>query len=70
EKTSLSSKREEEEEKLHSHRSPSVVGRASHCRYVREDLLLLFSLSLVLSNFSPATLLLLRWSSGSVSGKR
>ncbi|WZZ76448.1 LOW QUALITY PROTEIN: hypothetical protein YC2023_087818 [Brassica napus] len=37
---SLSSKREEEE-KLHSHRSPSVVGRASHRRYVREDLLLL-----------------------------
>ncbi|CAN6988696.1 unnamed protein product, partial [Brassica rapa subsp. trilocularis] len=26
-----------EREKLHSHRSPSVVGRASHCRYVRED---------------------------------
>ncbi|CAN6900298.1 unnamed protein product [Brassica oleracea var. botrytis] len=41
---SLSSK-PEEEEKLHSHRSPSVVGRASHRCYVREDLLLLFSLS-------------------------
>ena len=40
----LSSKREEEE-KLHSHRSPSVVGRASHRRYVREDLFLLFSLN-------------------------
>ncbi|CAN6894734.1 unnamed protein product [Brassica oleracea] len=63
---SLSSK-PEEEEKLHSHRSPSVVGRASHRRYVREDLLLLFMIRLFKS---PVTRLLPRWSSGSVSGKR
>ncbi|CAN6894319.1 unnamed protein product [Brassica oleracea] len=63
---SLSSK-PEEEEKLHSHRSPSVVGRASHRCYVREDLLLLFMIRLFKS---PVTRLLPRWSSGSVSGKR
>ncbi|KAH0887540.1 hypothetical protein HID58_063636, partial [Brassica napus] len=63
---SLSSK-PEEEEKFHSHRSPSVVGRASHRRYVREDLLLLFMIRLF--KF-PVTRLFPRWSSGSISGKR
>ncbi|KAH0863173.1 hypothetical protein HID58_080384 [Brassica napus] len=52
---------QKKKKKLHSHRSPSVVGRASHRCYVREDLLLLFI---------SVTRLLPRWSSGSVSGKR